>query len=102
MTPINVISEIASPVSMAFRFFGNMAGGVVMTSLIYSGLATVSQILLQWVPNSFVNSIPILQMGIPAVLSIYFDVFTSGVQSLIFCMLTMIYVSNANPQKTEA
>jgi len=99
MTPINIISEIASPVSMAFRFFGNMAGGVVMTSLIYSGLATVSLFLLQWIPNAFLSTIPILQVGIPAILSIYFDVFTSGVQSLIFCMLTMIYIGNANPSK---
>ena len=36
MTPMNVISEIAQPVSMAFRHFGNMVGGSVLTYYLYS------------------------------------------------------------------
>ena len=39
MTPLNIISEFASPISMAFRHFGNVAGGLVLTSLIYAALA---------------------------------------------------------------
>ena len=42
MTPMNLVSEIAQPISMAFRHFGNIAGGSVLTSLVYSALATVS------------------------------------------------------------
>lgn len=97
MTPMNIISEIASPISMSFRHFGNIAGGMVLTTLIYSGLASASAFLLHWIPNALINSIPILQVGIPAVLSIYFDLFTDGIQALIFAMLTMIYVGGANP-----
>ena len=41
--------------------------------------------------------IPIFQVGIPAVLSIYFDLFTGCIQALVFCMLTMVYVGAACP-----
>lgn len=97
MTPMNIISEIANPISMSFRHFGNVAGGSVLTSLIYSALAALSSFLLGWIPNHFISSIPIFQVGIPAVLSIYFDLFTGGIQALVFCMLTMVYVGAANP-----
>lgn len=46
MTPMNIISEIAQPVSMAFRHFGNVAGGGVITALIYTSLSLASTALL--------------------------------------------------------
>lgn len=46
MTPMNIISEIAQPVSMAFRHFGNIAGGGVITTLIYTALSLASAALL--------------------------------------------------------
>lgn len=95
ITPLNIISEIANPVSMTFRHFGNIAAGLVITSLVYGGLASLSAALLSWVPNSFIASIPILQAGIPAVLSIYFDLFTSFLQAYIICMLTMVFVKSS-------
>ncbi|MGN1098286.1 MAG: F0F1 ATP synthase subunit A [Clostridia bacterium] len=95
MTPLNVISEVANPISMAFRHFGNIASGVVITSLVYSALAALSGLLLGWIPNDFVASIPLFQVGLPAILSIYFDLFTSCLQAYIFCMLTMVFVSGA-------
>ena len=95
MTPMNVISEIAQPVSMAFRHFGNVAGGGVLTMLIYNALAAASALILGWIPNAFISSIPILQVGIPAVLSLYFDFFSSFLQAFIFCMLTMMYIADA-------
>ncbi len=101
MTPMNLLSEIANPVSMAFRHFGNIAGGMVLTSLIYSGFAFLSGVVLQWIPNAMIQSIPIFQVGIPAFLSLYFDLFTACVQAFIFCMLTMVYVGNANPAPEE-
>jgi len=97
MTPMNIISEIATPISMSFRHFGNIAGGSVLTSLIYSSLAALSSFVLQWIPSVFINTIPIFQLGIPAFLSIYFDLFSGFVQALVFSMLTMVYVGGANP-----
>lgn len=95
ITPLNIISEIANPVSMTFRHFGNIAAGLVITSLVYGGLASLSSMLLSWIPNSFLASIPILQVGLPAVLSIYFDLFTSFLQAYILCMLTMVFVKSS-------
>ncbi len=46
MTPMNIVSEIAQPISMAFRHFGNVAGGGVITSLIYTALSLGSTALL--------------------------------------------------------
>ncbi len=95
ITPLNIISEIANPVSMTFRHFGNIAAGLVITSLVYSGLAALSSAVLSWIPNSFIASIPIFQLGIPAVLSIYFDLFTSFLQAYIICMLTMVFIQGS-------
>lgn len=92
ITPLNIISEIANPISMTFRHFGNIAAGLVITSLVYGGLASLSSALLAWIPNNFLASIPIFQIGVPAVLSIYFDLFTSFLQAYILCMLTMVFV----------
>lgn len=101
MTPMNIISEIAQPISMSFRHFGNIAGGGVLTSLIYAALAALSSLVLGWIPNEIISSIPIFQVGIPAFLSIYFDLFSGCIQALVFCMLTMVYVGSACPPPEE-
>lgn len=95
ITPLNIISEIANPISMTFRHFGNIAAGLVITSLVYGGLASLSGAVLSWVPVEFLSSIPILQIGLPAILSIYFDLFTSFLQAYIICMLTMVFVQGS-------
>ena len=46
MTPMNIIGEIAQPVSMAFRHFGNVAGGGVITSILYLALSLLSNAVL--------------------------------------------------------
>lgn len=99
LLPINIVSEVANPISMSFRHFGNIAAGMVITSLVYSGLASLSAVLLQWIPNAFLRSIPIFQLGVPAILSIYFDLFTSFLQAYIICMLTMVFVSSAGSEE---
>ena len=92
---MNLISEVATPVSMTFRHFGNIAAGGVITVLLYAALAYFSTVILKIIPIAFIQQIPVLQVGLPAILSIYFDVFTSFLQAYIFCMLTMVYVSMA-------
>lgn len=71
--PINIISELATPVSLGFRLFGNILAGVVIMGLIYS-------------------AVPIL---VPVPLHAYFDLFAGILQSFIFTMLTMVFVSMA-------
>ena len=100
MTPMNIVSEIATPVSMAFRHFGNVAGGSVLTALIYSALGLLSNAVLGFIGGYFAT-IPFFQVGIPAFLSIYFDLFSGFVQAFVFCLLTMVYVGGACPPPEE-
>ena len=100
MTPMNIISEIAQPLSMAFRHFGNVAGGSVLTALIYAALALVSNLIFGWLPG-LLGNIPFFQTGIPAFLSLYFDLFSGFVQAFVFSLLTMIYIAGANPPPEE-
>lgn len=94
LTPINIISEVATPVSMAFRHYGNVLSGVVVSVLLAAALQGLSGLLLGWLPG-VLGEIPFLQIGIPAVLSIYFDVFSGCLQAYIFAVLTMMYVGGA-------
>ncbi|KXZ40528.1 ATP synthase F0 subcomplex A subunit [Alkalithermobacter thermoalcaliphilus JW-YL-7 = DSM 7308] len=88
LLPLNVIGELANPISLSFRLFGNIAGGMVITTLLYG--------FLSFLTTRFIGiSIPILQVGIPAVLHIYFDLFTGVLQAFIFVMLTMVFISMA-------
>ena len=147
MTPMNIISEIAQPISMAFRHFGNVAGGGVITSILYTALAAVSTLILNAIASvgwlcaiglmlggvglfiacrkktgllvlsivSFIlgglgllqacgvlSGVPIFQFGIPAVLSLYFDLFSGFVQALVFSLLSMVYIAGACPPPEEA
>jgi F-type H+-transporting ATPase subunit a len=94
LTPLNVIGEVATPVSMAFRHYGNILSGTVISVLLATALQGLSSMILGWAPD-FIASIPLFQVGIPGVLSIYFDVFSGCLQAYIFAMLTMLYVSGA-------
>ncbi len=96
LAPLNIISEVATPVSMAFRHYGNVLSGVVISVLIATGLSGLSNLVLGWIPGFF-GEIPLLRIGIPAILSIYFDLFSGCLQAYIFAMLTMMYVSGGFP-----
>ncbi len=213
MTPMNIVSEIAQPVSLAFRHFGNIAGGGVITALIYWALSGASAGILRLIASSsvavplvllaagvgllilsrpkadrkrkklpllvgvlctalaglrlmdwlwsltgracpemnglacgllwfaalavllvglvlliahkdkrgtilgivlaavgfvaicFVSegplNVPVLTLGLPAVLSLYFDVFSGVIQAFVFSLLTMIYISGNCPAPEE-
>ena len=99
LTPFNILSELATPISMACRHFGNILSGVVINGLIYAALAVASSALFGLLPGflgDLLSQIPILNFGIPAVFSVYFDWFSGFMQSFIFCMLTTMYIANAS------
>ena len=214
MTPMNIVSEIAQPVSLAFRHFGNIAGGGVITALIYWALSGASTALLGLISSSHIAvtavllaagillvlvsrpkaggkrkklpfllglvclalsglrlidwlwnltgwswpemsglvcglcwfgalavmllgivllilhrsrgmtaagivltaigfvaiclisegplGVPVLSLGLPAVLSLYFDVFSGVIQAFVFSLLTMIYISSNCPAPEES
>lgn len=74
--PINIIGELAVPVSLSLRLFANVLSGTVMMALVYGLLQMFA---LVW----------------PAALHVYFDIFSGAIQTYVFCMLTMTYISNA-------
>ena len=96
LAPLNIISEVATPLSMAFRHYGNILSGTVISVLVGAGLQGLSSLVLGWLPG-VLGDIPFLRIGLPAVLSVYFDVFSGCLQAYIFAMLTMLYVSNGFP-----
>ena len=101
MTPFNILSELATPVSMACRHFGNILSGVVINGLIYAALTVASKVLLGMLPGvlgSVLSQIPLLSVGLPAILSVYFDWFTAVMQAFIFSMLTVMYIANASQE----
>lgn len=98
MAPFNVLGEVFTPISMAFRHFGNIVSGYVISALIYAALIAANHALFGLLPGvlgDLLAEIPILGVGIPAVFSLYFDWFGSCIQAFIFCMLTMIFISTA-------
>ena len=96
LTPMNVISELATPISMAFRHYGNVISGTVISTLVAAGLQGLSAMIFGNLPG-VLGTIPFLQIGLPAILSVYFDVFSGCLQAYIFAMLTMMYVSGGFP-----
>lgn len=98
LAPLNIISEVATPVSMAFRHYGNVLSGSVISVLISALLAKLSAMVFAFLPGALAK-VPFLRIGLPAVLSIYFDVFSGCLQAFIFAMLTMLYVAGGFPQE---
>lgn len=73
LTPLNVIGELANPVSLSFRLFGNIMSGGIIMGLLYQALGYFA---------------PIIAVPLHA----YFDVFSGLLQTFIFIMLSMIFI----------
>ncbi|ERL04970.1 F0F1 ATP synthase subunit A [Mitsuokella sp. oral taxon 131] len=78
---INLIEELAKPLTLSLRLFGNIIAGEILII-----------VLLKLVP---------IWMPIPAVLWLAFSVFIGGVQAIVFTMLSMAYLSNAVKKEEE-
>ena len=78
---INVIEEVAKPITLAFRLFGNILAGEILII-----------ILLKLVP---------IWMPIPSVIWLAFSIFIGGVQAFIFTSLSMAYLANAVKDSEE-
>ena len=72
----------------------------MISALVYGALSALSQLIFGWLPG-ILGEIPFFTAGIPAVLSIYFDLFSGFVQALVFSLLTMVYVGGACPPPEE-
>jgi F-type H+-transporting ATPase subunit a len=149
INPMNIVSDVAQPASMALRHFGNVAGGGVITSILYAALGLLSSLILNFIAANggviafvllaagaalivlwlkkkktamlvfgivmavlglfgalqafgILENVPLLAFGIPAVLSLYFDLFSGFVQALVFSLLSMVYIASSCPEPAEA
>ena len=75
--PIIIIGDVAVPISLSLRLFANVLSGTVMMALYY-GLLPI-----------------FVKIGIPSALHVYFDLFSGAIQTYVFCMLTMTYITDA-------
>jgi F-type H+-transporting ATPase subunit a len=76
MVPIKLLTDIAKPVSLASRMFGNMFSGLVCMDLVYGAMKYFA-------------------VGIPAFLALYFNLFHVGMQTFIFLTLTLSFINEA-------
>ncbi len=81
VTPINILEVFTKPLSLCMRLFGNIIAAFTIMEL--------------------VKSVPFLKFGVPAVLSLYFDLFDGLLQAYIFCFLTAIYIQEAVEETEE-
>jgi len=86
MLPINLVGELAFPISLSFRLFGNITGGMIIMSLLLGGLEGIT--------HGLSIPIPFLQIAIPLPANFFFDMFEAVLQAFIFTMLTMVFVAN--------
>ena len=98
LLPFNVLGEVSTPVAMSFRHYGNVLSGTVVSTMIYAAFAGLSAMIFGNLPG-LLGEIPFLQIGVPALLSLYFDLFSGCLQAFIFAMLTMLYVSTGAPEE---
>ena len=98
LLPLNILTEFSTPISMTFRHYGNVMSGAVIGVLLTTALTGLSNIILGWSPG-FLGEFPLFRLGIPAVLSLYFDIFSGCMQAYIFAMLTMLNIAGAFPEE---
>ena len=96
LLPINLLSMWAPLLSLSLRIFGNALSGFVIMGIIYFALGNVSALIFGGFIKSGLSNIFIAPFITP-VLHAYFDLFSGFIQTLIFIMLTMIFISQENP-----
>lgn len=81
LAPINIIEEIAKPISLSLRLFGNVFAGTILVSLI-----AMFPAYILWAPNAIWKS---------------FDLFVGFIQAFIFALLTILYFSQSMESRDE-
>lgn len=86
MLPLNIIGAFADPVSLSFRLFGNVLAGGIIMSLIYQGLSLISPFIIPFVSPVF---------------HVYFDMWSGLLQTFIFIMISMVFISGNLPEEAD-
>ena len=82
MVPIELISQLARPISLAVRLFANMTAGHVILGVLF-GLGITGGLLIGWLPIAFTVAMNGLELGI------------AFIQAYIFTVLTCVYIGDA-------
>lgn len=146
VNPMNIISDLAQPLSMSFRHFSNVSVGIIISTILYAALTLLSTVVIGlvssagWLMGSalmvagvllyffwarkkkkllrmiltvvtfviglfglleslnILSDVPVFTYGIPAVLSLYFDLFSGFIQALVFTLLSMVYIAGSLPE----
>ena len=77
LNPLDLIGELARPVSLSFRLFGNILAGMILMTLLY----TVTPFFIRFL--------------VPIPLHFFFDVFAGGLQAFVFCVLSLSFIGTA-------
>lgn len=75
--PVNIFGEIAKPISLSFRLFGNMLSGTII-------IAMYTSLLPKWA-----------SIGVPVLLYLVFDIFFGLLQAYIFVIISLSYIKGA-------
>lgn len=75
--PLNLIGELARPISLSFRLFGNVLAGMILITLVYAMIPLA------------------LRFVLPVALHAYFDLFSGLLQTYIFCVLSLTFIGSA-------
>lgn len=150
LNPMNIVSDLAQPLSMSFRHFSNVSVGIIISTIIYTVLSLLSSLVLSFIASvgwlmaaalilagvllfflwarrkkklvayllsgitfvigvfgllqalGILTDVPIFTFGIPAVLSLYFDLFSGFIQALVFTLLSMVYIAGSLPEPEQA
>jgi F-type H+-transporting ATPase subunit a len=81
LAPINVVEELAKPISLSLRLFGNIFAGGILVSLI-----ALFPPYIMWAPNAIWKA---------------FDLFVGAIQAFIFALLTILYFSQSMELEDE-
>lgn len=144
INPMNLVSDLAQPLSMSFRHFSNVSVGGIISAIIYAALSLLSTVVIGLVASAgwlmggvlilagvllyflwakkkifrsilaaitfviglfgllqglgILSDVPVFTYGIPAVLSLYFDLFSGFIQALVFTLLSMVYIAGSLPE----
>lgn len=79
LTPLNIIGELALPISLTMRLFGNILAGSIITMLVY----TLIKLLMPW---------GVLGLAVTPFLHMYFDIFSGVIQTYIFFTLSSFFL----------
>ena len=150
INPMNIIGDLAQPLSMSFRHFSNVSVGGIISAIIYAALTLLSTVIIGLVSSAgwlmalaltvagvamfffwarrkkkliayilavvtfvvglfglleymdILAGVPVFTLGIPAVLSVYFDFFSGFIQALVFTLLSMVYIAGSLPEPQQA